>query len=82
MKGCWDWELLSFGIRSRTFRGLGYGVQGFGSGLASTHGILLLPTHGILLLPLVSIVVPIFGLTKSIIRILQGNPKKELQWRL
>ena len=33
-------------------------------------------------LPTVSIVVPFFGLTNSILRILKGNPKKELQWRL
>ena len=33
-------------------------------------------------LPLVSIVVPFFGLTNSILRILKGNPTKELQWRL
>ena len=33
-------------------------------------------------LPIVSIVVPFFGLTNSILRILKGNPKKELQWRL
>ena len=33
-------------------------------------------------LPIVSIVVPFFGLTKSILRILKSNPKKELQWRL
>ena len=33
-------------------------------------------------LPIVSIVVPFFGLTKSILRILKGNPKKDLQWRL
>ena len=32
--------------------------------------------------PIVSIVVPFFGLTNSILRILKGNPKKELQWRL
>ena len=36
----------------------------------------------ILLLSIVSIVVPFFGLTKSIFRIRKGNPKKELQWRL
>ena len=30
-------------------------------------------------LPIVSIVVPFFGETKYIIRILQGNPKEELQ---
>ena len=33
-------------------------------------------------LPIVSIVVPFFGLTISILRNLKGNPKKELQWRL
>ena len=33
-------------------------------------------------LPIVSIVVPCFGVTKNIIRIQKGNPKKELQWRL
>ena len=33
-------------------------------------------------LPIVSIVVPFFGFTNSILRILKGNPKKELQWRL
>ena len=35
-------------------------------------------------LPIVSIVVPLFGLTSFImVRILSGNPpKKELQWRL
>ena len=33
-------------------------------------------------LPIVSIVVPFFGLTNSILRILKGNPQKELQWRL
>ena len=32
-------------------------------------------------LPVVSIVVPFFGLANSILRILKGNPKKELQWR-
>ena len=31
---------------------------------------------------IVSIVVPFFGLTNFILRILKGNPKKELQWRL
>ena len=36
----------------------------------------------ILITPIVSIVVPFVGLTKSILRILKGNPKKELQWRL
>ena len=30
----------------------------------------------------VYLVVPFFGLTNSILRILKGNPKKELQWRL
>ena len=30
----------------------------------------------------VSIVVPLFGLTKSILRIPKGNPKKELQWTI
>ena len=35
--------------------------------------------HGI---PRVSIVVPDFGLTIVILRILKGNPKKELQWRV
>ena len=34
------------------------------------------------ILPIVSIVVPFFGLTNSILRILKGNPKQELQWRL
>ena len=34
------------------------------------------------LLTIVSIVVSFFGLTNSILRILKGNPKKELQWRL
>ena len=33
-------------------------------------------------LPIVSIVVPFFGLTNCILRILKGNSKKELQWRL
>ena len=33
-------------------------------------------------LPIVSIVVPFFGLTNSLFRILKGNPKKELQWGL
>ena len=33
-------------------------------------------------LPIVSFVVPFFGLTKSILRILKGSPKKELQWRV
>ena len=33
-------------------------------------------------IPIVSIVVPFFGLTNSILRIPKGNPKKELQWRL
>ena len=33
-------------------------------------------------IPIVSIVVPLFGLTNSILGILNGNPKKELQWRL
>ena len=33
-------------------------------------------------LPIVSIVVPFFGLTNFVSRILKGNPKKELQWRL
>ena len=33
-------------------------------------------------LPIVSIVVPFFGLTNSVLRILKGNSKKELQWRL
>ena len=33
-------------------------------------------------LPLVSIVVPFFGLTNSILGILKGIPKKELQLRL
>ena len=32
--------------------------------------------------PVVSIVVPFFGLTNSILRFLKGNPQKELQWRL
>ena len=32
-------------------------------------------------LPIVSIGVPFFGLTIFILRILKGNPKKELQWR-
>ena len=27
-------------------------------------------------------IVPFIGLTKNIIRILSGNPKKQLQWRL
>ena len=29
-----------------------------------------------------AIVVPFFGLTNSMLGILKGNPKKELQWRL
>ena len=33
-------------------------------------------------LPMVSIVVPFFGSTNFILRILNGSPKKELQWRL
>ena len=34
-------------------------------------------------IPIVSIVVPFFGLTNYfVLRILKGNPKKELQWRL
>ena len=33
-------------------------------------------------IPIVSIVVPFFGLANFILRILNGNPKKELQWRL
>ena len=33
-------------------------------------------------LPIVSIVVPFFGLTNYVLRILEGNPQKELQWRL
>ena len=32
--------------------------------------------------PVVSIVVPVVGVTNSISRILEGIPKKELQWRL
>ena len=35
-----------------------------------------------LTLPIGSIVVPFFGLTKYMIRILQDDPQKELQWRL
>ena len=42
----------------------------------------LLETCSVLDIPIVSIVVPFFGLTNSILRILKGNPKKELQWRL
>ena len=38
--------------------------------------------HHYRVLPIVSIVVPFFGLTNSILRILKGSPKKELQWRL
>ena len=34
------------------------------------------------LVPIVSIVVPFFGLTSSILRIPQDKPEKELQWRL
>ena len=37
---------------------------------------------GVCMAPIVSIVVPFFGLTSSILRILNCNPKKELQWRL
>ena len=33
-------------------------------------------------MPVVSIVVPFLGLTKYRFGILQGNPQKELQWRL
>ena len=33
-------------------------------------------------LPVVYIVVPFFVLTNSIVRILKGNPQKELEWRL
>ena len=33
-------------------------------------------------LPVVSIVVPFFDVTSYIFRILEGIPKKELQWRL
>ena len=40
------------------------------------------PGEGLHDLPIVSIGVPFFGLTNSILRILKGNPKKELQWRL
>ena len=32
--------------------------------------------------PIVSIVVPFFGFTNCILRILRGTPKEELQWRL
>ena len=39
-------------------------------------------TSGFRGLPIFSIVVPFFGLTISILRILKGNPKKKLQWRL
>ena len=38
------------------------------------------PDFGVV--PRVSIVVPFFGFTDPAIRILYGNPKKELQWRL
>ena len=39
--------------------------------------------HGIFgTLPTVSIVVPFFGLTNFVLRILKGNPQKELQWIL
>ena len=38
--------------------------------------------HMNIILPIVSIVVPLFGVAKSILRILKGDPKKELQWRL
>ena len=37
---------------------------------------------GVELIPIVSIVVPFLVLTVSILRILKGNPHKELQWRL
>ena len=33
-------------------------------------------------LPIVSIAAPFCGLTNPILRILNGSPKKELQWRL
>ena len=33
-------------------------------------------------LPIVSIAVPFSGLTNFVLRILKGNPEKELQWRL
>ena len=35
-----------------------------------------------LILPIVSIVVPIFGLTSFILTLPKDNPQKELQWRL
>ena len=49
--------------------------QGGGNRGGCVVGIALLP-------PTVSIVAPFCGLTKSILRILNGNPQKEIQWRL
>ena len=57
-----------------------------GAGLRGALGLFSEPTvsrgEGLHDLPIVSVVVPLFGLTISILRILKGNPKKELQWRL
>ena len=62
------------------------GVRGAGlaSEIAATWGSCEQPAFGraLRILPIVSIVVPFFGLTNSILRIPKGNPQKELQWRL
>ena len=57
------------------------------SGGSSTIAVLGVPAVLVVLLvllvlPIVSIVVPFFGLTIFIVKIPQGNPKQELQWRL
>ena len=63
-----------------TGQGPGRGVPGFGGiRLGAVQGECRIRVQG---LPIVSIVVLFFGLTSSILRILRGNPKKELQWRL
>ena len=41
-----------------------------------------MPVPSLLSLSIVSVEVPFFGLTHSILRILNGSPKKELDWRL
>ena len=49
---------------------------------AAAHGDGAVPWLRVQGVPIVSIVVPFFGLTKSILRIPKMNPKNVLQWRL
>ena len=69
--------MVASGQKHRCFGDFGNAFLSGGNGLGDANPTIKLGPCGF-----VSIVVPFFGLTNSILRIPKGNPKKELQWRL